>query len=280
MNQKRNFRGVWIPAEIWLHKGLTLQEKMMLVEVDSLDNDHGCFAGNAHFAEFLGLSERQVQRLIKSLKDKGYISITYKYKPKSKEIESRSIRVVQEKYPRFIPAPIAQENRQIGGDTHVMGGGDKNVAGVVTKMSQGGDKNVVDNNTLPINTITNNINNKAPAQKAVAIPPLDDIFSPYLAEKVKEWIAYKKERREGYREIGLKSLITEIKHNVERYGEDAVGNLINTCMAAGYRGIIFDKLASGQKPRQDVSQPASPPVGAGASFMDLLRAQEAGGSYE
>ncbi len=277
MNNNRRFRGVWIPAEIWLHKGLTLQEKMMLVEVDSLDNDHGCFAGNSYFAEFLGLSERQVQRLIKSLKDKGYIAISYKYKPKSKEIESRSIRVVQEKYPRFIPAPIAQEMAQTGGDINVVGGGDINVAGVVTDLSQGGDKNVADNNTKRNNTKSNNINTKrATPKKVVALPDLDDIFSPVLADKVRDWLEYKKERREGYKEIGLKSLITEIRHNVERYGETAVADLINTCMAAGYRGIIFDKLKN--QPMQNNAgghtQPQTP-KSTGNPFLDMLREEQA-----
>ena len=226
----------------------------MLVEVDSLDNDHGCFAGNSYFAEFLGLSERQVQRLIKSLKDKGYIAISYKYKPQSREIESRSIRVVQEKYPRFIPAPIAQEMAQTGGD-----------------------KNVADNNTKRNNTKSNNINNKSATPKKVVAPPdLDDIFSPVLAEKVREWMEYKKERREGYKEIGLKSLITEIRHNAERYGETAVAELINTCMAAGYRGIIFDKLKNshvqnGPAARQQEQAPKS----TGNPFLDMLREEQA-----
>lgn len=37
----RDFKGVWIPKEIWLSTELTLQEKVMLVEIDSLDNEDG-----------------------------------------------------------------------------------------------------------------------------------------------------------------------------------------------------------------------------------------------
>lgn len=249
MRENRSFRGVWVPAEIWLHKGLTLQEKMMLVEVDSLDNETGCFASNAHFAEFLGLSERQVQRLVKSLKDKGYIAIRYKYKPGSKEIESRSIRVVQENYPKFVPAPIARETAQEVVTEVSPGGGDKNGAGVVTKMAQGGDKNGADSNTSINNTSISNTRDIGAASKAAApTPNLDDIFSQELAGKVKDWLQYKKERREGYKEVGLKSLITEIRHNTERYGEQAVIDLINYSMAANYKGIIFDRLKQQSRP--------------------------------
>ena len=33
--QQRQFKGIWIPKEIWLNKELTMQEKMILVEIDS-----------------------------------------------------------------------------------------------------------------------------------------------------------------------------------------------------------------------------------------------------
>ncbi len=69
----RDFKGVWIPKEIWLSLDLSLSEKCLFVEIHSLDNEHGCYASNKHFAMFLGISERQVSRLIKKLEDKGYI---------------------------------------------------------------------------------------------------------------------------------------------------------------------------------------------------------------
>lgn len=249
MAENRRFRGIWIPAEIWLSESLTLQEKIMLVEIDSLDNENGCFASSAHFSKFLGVGERQVQRIMKSLKDKGFISISYKYKPNSKEIESRSIKIVEKNYPRQIPAQLEQEQASVGGDIHVTRGGDKNVAEVVTFMSQGGDKNVADNNTSTNNTISNNTVKSADAPN----DRIDKTFSKDLAQKVKEWIQYKKERREGYKDMGLKSLITEIKHNADKYGEQAVIDLINYCMSANYKGIIFDRLKQ-TKPVQKQAQ--------------------------
>ena len=45
-NNKRKFKGIWIPAEVWESKSLTLQEKVFLVEIDSLNNDNGCYANN------------------------------------------------------------------------------------------------------------------------------------------------------------------------------------------------------------------------------------------
>lgn len=72
----RDFKGIWIPREIWLSKDLTMQEKIFLVEIDSLDNEDGCFASNAYFAEFFDLSKDRVSVVINSLVNKGYITST------------------------------------------------------------------------------------------------------------------------------------------------------------------------------------------------------------
>ncbi len=69
----RDFKGVWIPKEIWLSQDLSLSEKCLFVEIQSLDNEHGCYASNKHLARFLGIRESQVTRLVKKLESKGYI---------------------------------------------------------------------------------------------------------------------------------------------------------------------------------------------------------------
>ena len=72
----RDFKGIWIPKDIWLSKELSLMEKVLFVEIHSLDNERGCFAGNRYFAEFFGLHPRRIAGHISSLKQKGYISVT------------------------------------------------------------------------------------------------------------------------------------------------------------------------------------------------------------
>lgn len=76
MEIERGFKGIWIPREIWLNKDLTLHEKLFLVEINSLDNDEGCFATNSHFSEFFGVSKGRCTQIIKSLEAKNMISIT------------------------------------------------------------------------------------------------------------------------------------------------------------------------------------------------------------
>jgi hypothetical protein len=71
----RDFKGVWIPKEIWLAQNLSLIEKCLLVEIDSLDNnpEKGCFASNAFLSKFIGVSEGRCANIISSLKKRGYI---------------------------------------------------------------------------------------------------------------------------------------------------------------------------------------------------------------
>ena len=74
--QERDFKGIWIPREIWLASELTLLEKIFLVEIDSLDNEQNCYASNAYFAEFFGISKGRCTQIIKSLEAKGFITVT------------------------------------------------------------------------------------------------------------------------------------------------------------------------------------------------------------
>lgn len=67
-----------------------------------------------------------------------------------------------------------------------------------------------------------------------------------LQEKLADWIKYKTERREPYKEQGLKSLLRQVENNAAQYGDYAVCDLIDECMAANWKGIIFDRLKQRQ----------------------------------
>lgn len=88
---EKQFKGIWIPADIWTEKKLTLIEKLFFVEINSLDNERGCFAGNAYFSEFFGLTNSRCSQIIKSLEKKGYVSVKLEYR--GKVIKKRTVRV-------------------------------------------------------------------------------------------------------------------------------------------------------------------------------------------
>ena len=97
----RDFKGVWIPKDIWLSRQLSLMEKVLFVEIHSLDNEDGCYASNRHFAEFFDVSERQIRTHIGTLKQKGFISVS---------IQNRNDRVIHTigKYARVRDADVKQ----------------------------------------------------------------------------------------------------------------------------------------------------------------------------
>lgn len=74
---KRDFKGVWVPADVWLNNELSVREKIMLVEIDSLIAcpERGCCEGDEHFAKLFGLSELRVSEIISSLAKKGYLRV-------------------------------------------------------------------------------------------------------------------------------------------------------------------------------------------------------------
>lgn len=71
-------------------------------------------------------------------------------------------------------------------------------------------------------------------------------ISEYLKEKMIVWFKYKTERKEVYKEQGMKSLLKRVETNAGKYGDQAVCDLIDECMSSNYAGIIWDKLIRAQ----------------------------------
>ena len=90
---KRGFKGVWIPKEIWLDFSLTWMEKLFVTEINSLDNEKGCFASNDYFSKFFNLSKGRCSQIIKSILNKGIISVEYEYE--GKEIKKRVLKILK-----------------------------------------------------------------------------------------------------------------------------------------------------------------------------------------
>ena len=90
----RDFRGIWIPKEIWLSKDLSTNEKILLAEIDSLGgSSDGCFASNQYFSDFFDLSKDRISRLVSGLKNKGYITVELIYKEGTCEVDKRIIKL-------------------------------------------------------------------------------------------------------------------------------------------------------------------------------------------
>lgn len=93
MEQRRDFKGIWIPKNIWLSK-LKIAYRVFLAEIDSLDNGDGCFASNDHFAELFDLSKNRCSEIIQMLEKEGFIAIN-----NSKVIKGEIKRVIVVNHP-------------------------------------------------------------------------------------------------------------------------------------------------------------------------------------
>lgn len=100
----------------------------------------------------------------------------------------------------------------------------------------------------------------------------DSILSPLpptLRESVEKWVAYKGERREEYKPVGLQSLVTQITKAAEEYGEAAMIDVITRSMAANYKGIVFDWLKEASTRPAALGRAAKPGYGVQGHHDDL-----------
>lgn len=73
---ERDFKGVWIPKEIWLDTRLNALDKIILTEIMSLDcEEHGCYATNEYLAEFCQCTQTKVSTTISKLINLEYIYV-------------------------------------------------------------------------------------------------------------------------------------------------------------------------------------------------------------
>ena len=122
---------------------------------------------------------------------------------------------------------------------------ESNVTGNVTEGVTVTDCNATDKKRIEENRRDKNENRKDKKETThelfLRLEP-DYIISDNLKLKLCDWFAYKTERKEAYKEQGMKSLLRQIENNQLMYGEKAVFDLIDDSMANGWKGIIFDRL--------------------------------------
>lgn len=73
----RDFKGIFIPKEIWLDDNLSAIDKIILAEIYSLDveDSDGCYASNEYLSKFCKCSVTKVSTSISNLINLGYVKI-------------------------------------------------------------------------------------------------------------------------------------------------------------------------------------------------------------
>lgn len=190
---ERDFKGVWIPAEIYLDKELSWTEKLLLIEIDSLDGPDGCFALNEHFAEHLGISKGRVSKLISKLIEKEYITSKIIYKKNSKIISKR-----------ILHTTIGYSRKRLGGiveNDHIS---------IVENDYPPMVENDQENNTIYNNTVNNTLlnNNKKKSDYAIIIEEYTS--SQELSEAIYNFIDMRKAIKAPMTDNAIKLLLKKL----------------------------------------------------------------------
>lgn len=212
----RDFKGIWIPKEIWLNDNLTMLDKVILVEIDSLDNEEGCTATNEYLCDFCQCSQQKLSMSISKLKELGLIDIV-SFDGRRRVIKSQIYKMV---------GRLLKNSRQ------------------TTKKSYPDYQKIVQIN------IDNNIDDykeeekdKSFSKKAKKSLDLSAV-EPHMKEAVDTWIAYKKEKGKSYKQMGFNSFYKKL---VQLSGNNSVNamKIIEQSMANNYDGIFPISKARG-----------------------------------
>ncbi|MCO1336219.1 helix-turn-helix domain-containing protein [Microbulbifer sp. OS29] len=248
MSEERAFEGVWISASLWLDKSLTMQEKVMLVEIKSLSANpvRGCFKSNKAFAEFFGVSTSRVSQILTSLEEKGYINL--RHKREGKRVVERNI-FLSEMHSKNQPDLFRKPK----------GGYLENLNNPVRNPKGGYLGFLKERNTLLSNTVENNTIGTNPE-----LPEVDPIDSEF--EQL--WKSYPKraggnpkgEALKVYRKQRKSHPLEEFQSGLERYRR--------YCEQSGKIGTEFVMQAkrffgAGKHWREEYSRPANNQQGVG-----------------
>lgn len=232
----RAFKGIWIPAELWLNKELTTNEKLFLVEIDSLDNEKGCYASNAHFSEFFGVNKTRCSQIINSLKNKGYVRV--QINKKNNQVESRVIRINRYKFNGLEEYPPLENDKRCL----------ENDKGVFRKCEDPPLENCKGSNTSINNTFNNskrNIKEKETAESICEEFAKDNID---LLEALQGFIEMRKGQKTNLTPRALKLNLNKLKE-LSQAPEEQI-KIINTSVMNGWKSFY---LTNETKPKQTKS---------------------------
>ena len=72
-------------------------------------------------------------------------------------------------------------------------------------------------------------------------------FPEQVEAAVKDWVKYKIEKRQGYKEIGLRNFLSMIENKLKGVPPDTVVECIRSSMANNWQGIVWDREQPAKK---------------------------------
>lgn len=214
---EREFKGVWIDREIWLHPNLSLTEKALLAEIDSFTGEGKAFyKSNDTIQELYKISRPTISKALKKLEGLGFIKI---------EFDGRRRKITYQ------------------ADRKIFTGRRKNNNGQTV-------------NNLPAERKNNTAISKTKEKVKVNIKKEEEVNLPWPSDKFaeiwKEWKADRRERKiKKYTRRGELAALHKL-HNETNGDEQQAIEAIQLAIANQWQGIFpRPKKASPKSPSRD-----------------------------
>jgi hypothetical protein len=114
-----------------------------------------------------------------------------------------------------------------------------------------GVENRVQYNTNILNTNKVITYNKDNLQEKLLGMLKEKTYSQALKDKIIEWLNYKKEKRETYKELGFKGFLNKIDTFLKDYSEELILQSIDNSISNNYQGVFIIK---GVKPKNETQK--------------------------
>lgn len=227
MNQP-NYYAI-IPANVRYNPDLSYLEKFLYCEFTALSNLNGyCSAKNKYFASLYEKDEKTISRSISRLEELGFIYIEY---------DKVGARITQR---RIYPLDIKTTSDKIVNGTETTG--DKNITREQEKLLFTVDKIVTDNNSSYEDIIKLIIVSFKKENKERKIE--DDVIALFpelnqdVVKSIHDWLLFKKEKHQTYKETGLKTLLNKILKWQKDFGSQYIIDAIEDSISHNYSGIF------------------------------------------
>jgi len=211
---KRQFKGIWIPSDIWLNQDMSITEKFLYAEIHSFSaHNSSCYKSNKTLSEQFSVSESTIKRAIKNLELQGYIMV-------SRTGRTRCMSVLD-------LACMGQSDPEEVQSEPEAGQPD---------LSQG-------SNRPPSKTVSRTVSNSSSKDVEIVMPFDDETFSYWWDV----WILERKERRYGkYTKRGEQSALHKLSNDARGESEVAI-KIIQQSIANGWKGLFALKEDYGKK---------------------------------
>lgn len=272
-----NFKGVFIPADIFLIKDLSLAEKILIVTILGLDNGGGCYASNEYLSRFVQITPTSCSGIISNLKKSGllfepkkfdgrkrYLSVNTNFlydmptinidadlkkdlgsisniERQTNEKDNTAYKKPEGSIKDFVRLPNENHNH-INIDNNIDINLDYNKEKSDFSFLEN-DPEIISLNdkkqTLEILPAVVYQKPKKQKEKSPQIYPAN--FSPAIIRAVQNFIEYRKEIKKPFKsDKSQQTKVNQWSDQIEAYGEPIVLDSIETAIANGWQGTFID----------------------------------------